>query len=204
MNGSQDQQNIQKHAQNADPPIGIETEETKQCTKCKRVLAITEFWVNRRRGRVEVRWWCKDCSREYRRKNDKEMLLKDPDYFRNQIRINKYKNIERARERNRNYWKRNKDEINKKQREFYKKNKHKARARTILNKAIKSGDIIRPVVCEICKENNQNIVGHHTDYSKPLDVVWVCKRCHSVIHNAKSIELKKIIEAYEKSTGNSL
>lgn len=47
--------------------------------------------------------------------------------------------------------------------------------------AIRSGKLIRPDFCSICKYNGQ-IEGHHIDYDKPLEVIWVCRKCHTMIH----------------------
>lgn len=30
--------------------------------------------------------------------------------------------------------------------------------------------------------NEPKTVGHHVDYSMPLDVVWLCHRCHMKLH----------------------
>lgn len=39
----------------------------------------------------------------------------------------------------------------------------------------------RPDNCENC--NKVCVVdGHHLDYSKPLDVIWLCRQCHATIH----------------------
>ena len=83
---------------------------------------------------------------------------------------------------------------NKRQRERYKKDPEKGRsyvyksiekykekqaARILLNCAVNRGDVIRPEVCSVCKKKSDRIEGHHTDYSKPLEVVWTCTPCHS-------------------------
>jgi ribosomal protein S27AE len=52
-------------------------------------------------------------------------------------------------------------------------------ARRELNKAIKTGLIIKGI-CEVCGETKVN--GHHTDYSKPLVVRWLCSKCHRKLH----------------------
>jgi ribosomal protein S27AE len=55
----------------------------------------------------------------------------------------------------------------------------KASARTILNRAVRSGAIVRRQ-CERCGEMKTE--AHHTDYSRPLDVLWLCKPCHGIEH----------------------
>lgn len=55
------------------------------------------------------------------------------------------------------------------------------KAGIIIMNALAYGKIIRPDHCSVC---NKICVpeGHHPDYSKPLEVVWVCKDCHTAIH----------------------
>ncbi|MDR3173790.1 MAG: hypothetical protein LBU19_06040 [Treponema sp.] len=55
----------------------------------------------------------------------------------------------------------------------------KATAVKILGDAVRSGKIIRRP-CEIC--GNQKSEGHHRDYTKPLDVIWLCRKHHIEIH----------------------
>jgi len=52
----------------------------------------------------------------------------------------------------------------------------------IFKKAIKRGIMIRPQTCEKCGKKTK-IVGHHPDYKKPLDVIWLCNSCHRNLHN---------------------
>lgn len=51
-----------------------------------------------------------------------------------------------------------------------------------LNHAIRKGVVVRPKVCERCGKTHAKINGHHSDYSKPLEVIWVCPQCHADIH----------------------
>lgn len=55
-------------------------------------------------------------------------------------------------------------------------------ARTVLNRAVKEGKIQKPSNCHDCGTGGCIIEGHHNDYSKPLDVVWLCKNCHTKTH----------------------
>ena len=54
----------------------------------------------------------------------------------------------------------------------------------IVIKAIASGLIIKPAMCTICGAE-ERVVGHHHDYSRPLDVVWMCHPCHAQVHPRK-------------------
>jgi hypothetical protein len=53
-------------------------------------------------------------------------------------------------------------------------------ARESLSKAIKRG-IIKRQPCEVC--GNPRSHGHHPDYSRPLDVKWLCQPHHQQEHN---------------------
>lgn len=61
------------------------------------------------------------------------------------------------------------------------RNKEKAKAHGMLAYAIKLGRIIKPKNCEHCGEEKK-LHGHHHDYSKPLDVIWLCVPCHKEEH----------------------
>lgn len=53
----------------------------------------------------------------------------------------------------------------------------KAKARSNISNAIKLGKIERSVFCEECGLPAKT-EGHHPDYSKPLEVIWLCPECH--------------------------
>ena len=62
--------------------------------------------------------------------------------------------------------------------QYTKKEKNEARA--IAAKAQADG-ILKKQPCEGCL-SEKRVEKHHEDYGKPLDVRWVCRRCHSRIH----------------------
>jgi hypothetical protein len=70
---------------------------------------------------------------------------------------------------------------------YIKKNPDRIKAHTILNCAIKKGKINRQP-CFIC--NKEKTDGHHIDYSKPLEVVWLCHSHHKKLH-AGIIKIKR-------------
>ena len=107
------------------------------------------------------------------------------------------KNIEKVREIKRNWldknkekhkisdkkWREeNKDKCREKMSRYKKLNKIKVNARNLAAKYIL---IPNEQVCQICciKKAEQR---HHKDYSKPLEVMFVCKSCHYGIGGNKN------------------
>lgn len=66
---------------------------------------------------------------------------------------------------------------------YIKQHPDRRAANIILGNAIRSGRI-KKQPCERCS-STVNIHGHHEDYTKPLDVNWLCPLCHSQLHKTK-------------------
>jgi len=43
------------------------------------------------------------------------------------------------------------------------------------------GEIVKPARCQCCN-GKKDIQAHHKDYSRPLDVQWLCRSCHKKNH----------------------
>lgn len=169
---------------------------SKMCTKCKTEKPFIEF---RKSARYKDGYYsqCKQCIREYekaienreikletrkryREKNrerirlkDREAYAKNPEKFRAKARISqkKYFNTPKGR---------TKYKLEAlKLRQAY---PEKARARSLLSNAVCKGRIQRPKKCSLCFSSEGVIQAHHHDYSKPYDVIWVCKSCHIMVH----------------------
>lgn len=63
--------------------------------------------------------------------------------------------------------------------QIVRKQSHNARVK--LSQAVKAGKVIKPGICERC-ESTRKLEGHHPDYSRPLEVQWLCSPCHSLVH----------------------
>lgn len=44
--------------------------------------------------------------------------------------------------------------------------------------AVRNGTLIKPTACERCGTTGVRLDGSHDDYSKPLEVEWLCRKCH--------------------------
>ena len=61
----------------------------------------------------------------------------------------------------------------------------KARALSLLHYRVAKGLIVRPSICSECGGSpapGMYIDAHHSDYSKPYDVDWLCRSCHGKRH----------------------
>ena len=135
----------------------------KQCFKCGRILDIEDFYKHKtmKDGHLGK---CKDCTK-------KDVLTRSR------------QNPEKIRAYEKN---RSQTEKRKESRRFYVKKYRKEHPERIainlrVGRAIKSGKIIKPECCSICGKKGQTIAHHH-DYSKPLNVIFVCQSCHKRIH----------------------
>ena len=70
----------------------------------------------------------------------------------------------------------------------------KIKAQNAIDYLIRSGKLIRPTVCPTCSIETF-IEAHHTDYTKPLEIVWVCASCHKRLHFYNSSPSKAVINA---------
>lgn len=74
-------------------------------------------------------------------------------------------------------------------RKHAKKYPEKNSARMKLSNAVRDGKI-NPMPCEVC--GNPTSEAHHDDYSKPLDVKWLCSKHHAERHvYLRDIERRK-------------
>lgn len=57
-------------------------------------------------------------------------------------------------------------------------------ARIALSNAVRDGKVMKPSCCQRCWRvtSSRRLHGHHHDYSKPLEVEWICSACHGKEH----------------------
>ena len=71
------------------------------------------------------------------------------------------------------------DSVRESRRKWNEKNKDKIFAQRMVEHRVESG-IIKRLPCEVCGDEKSQ--AHHPDYSKPLDVIWLCQTHHKQLH----------------------
>jgi len=83
------------------------------------------------------------------------------------------------RQRARNYYRQHKEQVLVRHKAYYKAHPEKTLARIAVAKAKRKG-LLKIQPCADCgvSPSKAKIQAHHEDYSKPLDVIWLCPMCH--------------------------
>ena len=140
-----------------------------ECVRCETEKG-DEFYANDRT--------CKECRKALIRRNRAQNIdhYREYDHKRNMLphRVKareKYQKTDAGKASMR----RSKDR-------WQKANADKRAAHVILGNAVRDGRIEKPESCSECGATECRIHGHHEDYALPLEVKWVCQRCHNSIH----------------------
>jgi hypothetical protein len=133
----------------------------KRCFKCKRTLELTEFYRHPMMGDGHL-GKCRECTRRdvsenYRAKVERYRAYERDRFKDPKRRANALKYAKAAR----------------------KLHPEKALAHRRVAYAVRTGKL-RSQPCEVCGAKKTQ--AHHDDYSKPLDVRWLCFRHHREHH----------------------
>lgn len=168
--------------------------ETKVCKKCGRELPISEFYVHKEMNDGHLSF-CKECVRARVHKHRENNIERIREYDRNRSKTEERKNqkkrqVLRVKQNQEKY-----KTLLKQKNNWNKKNKEKRQAHSKVEKALKIGLLNNPNKCEVCGKTNCEIEAHHYDYSKPLDVIWLCTECHGKVHrqyNKLELDIEQI------------
>lgn len=159
----------------------------RTCHKCKTPNAFSK---------VDIHIICEACRLESKERYRLQAVQKSKRYY--------LKNKERIDKRNKKYsTEYNKKPENKEKLKQYQKSKkykdrHKERhiermlkdelyrkrvnARILARSYVNSGRLVRKP-CVVCGETKAQ--GHHEDYDKPLEVMWLCRKHHFNLHKGE-------------------
>lgn len=137
--------------------------ETKICRECGRELPVSEF--NKKRcSKDGLQERCRECFSVYNRKryaSNREKFKSDVRRYRQENPCNELETRLKA----------------------CKKNPTAKNAYMAIDAAIRAGVLERPERCSGCGCSNaeHRIEAHHSDYSDPLNVIWLCTPCHRAL-----------------------
>ena len=136
------------------------------CRKCKKIKNRSFFFkhISMKGG---IYHECKNCVRNYLSRGRTEKIR------------------ETERIYHRKWRKKERDKVLKYVEKWRKKNKEKVSAHRKFGNAITSGKL-KKKPCEVCGSKKAD--GHHEDYSKPLEVKWLCRLHHKQAHSKSIIK----------------
>ena len=149
----------------------------KICFKCRVEKPLTEFYRHSQMGDGRLNK-CKDCTKEDVAKRRAEKIDEIREYDRKRGDLphrvaarKEYASTERGKEallRGVLAWQ--------------SRNPEKKAAAVAVGNAVRDGRLTR-LPCEVCGDDE--VQGHHDDYSKPLEVRWLCVYHHNEYHKAE-------------------
>lgn len=141
----------------------------KKCAACEKNLDKVHFTKNRSKE-DGLSAYCRSCQRDKRIR----LGLQKP--------IGWKRKTENIVEYRKEWTKKNPGYNTRAKKNWLKKNRERDLVRQKVKYAMKTGKLVkRPCV----KCGNIEVDAHHEDYSKPLDVIWLCKFHHRELHKER-------------------
>jgi len=147
--------------------------ETKTCFKCNQTKPIDDFHKNHKMADGHS-GKCKECACLDTRIHYRRNLIQRKEY---EFKRSKTK---ARKEKAKQYFKDHPESVAKAQKKYRAKYPERFKANSLLNNHVNRKGFQK----EPCRDCGctENIYGHHEDYNKPLDVIWLCPPCHSTLH----------------------
>ncbi len=145
-------------------------EPTKQCFKCLSVKPLSCFYTHKRMADGHLNK-CKECTKTDVQGNYADKRVEKSTYERRRFQDpdRKQKMLEYQR-----------------QRRLREPEKNAARAK--VGRELKAGRI-QKLPCQTCGDPKSQ--AHHEDYSKPLNVEWLCFKCHRELKHGQVVSVAK-------------
>lgn len=146
---------------------GVQTPISKVCNECREVKPLSAF--NRDAHREDgLQRRCRACFSKY----NAERYARHQERFKAAVKQYKETNPREVLATRLKTWERNPSRLN---------------CYRVVEAALNAGEIVKPEACCICgtrddEAGKHGLHKHHFDYGKPLDVVWLCAKCHGQIH----------------------
>lgn len=161
----------------------------KQCFKCQQVKSIDDFYRHSKMADGHLNK-CKECTKVDVNKNRAANLEYYQEYDRNRFQNDPERRafqLDQTREWMRN----NPGKLAEVQSQWKARNPEKRQCHLSLASAIAKGTVVKSASCQSCGTSDGRIHGHHPDYTKPLDVMWLCASCHFRQHRLEREQFRR-------------
>lgn len=148
----------------------------KTCFKCNEEKDLSQFYKHKMMADGYL-GKCKECAK----KDARDVRLANVDYYRS---YDNKRYLENPNRRKATGPLREKFPKGTSKERWVAKNPDKRAAHILVGNAVRDGKLEKATFCQICGSKSR-LDGHHHDYSKPLDVIWVCRKCHISIHKGE-------------------
>lgn len=184
--GSLERSSLQRTAPVVILRIGINLagKKMKKCKKCGLKKPSSDFYshsTNKDRLFGSCKQCCVEISKErvnkIREKRKKILITEGASYKKPENNRKKYY---------REWAEKNRKHVSEYKKKYSENRKIEEDARNKFRSAVFHGKIKRPIKCSKCDSEKGVIHGHHADYLKPYDVIWLCKSCHQKEHRKKN------------------
>lgn len=157
----------------------------KSCRECGIIKPLTDYYTHKEMADGHLNK-CKSCvkMRVKRHRNENIDRIREYDRHRGLFEHRKYRvraNAYKYKESGTGWRKRNPERYT---------------AHIIVGNALRSGKLINPCQCERCGTRGK-VHAHHEDYTKPLDVIWLCRWCHGERHREINEERRQSVRQCE-------
>ena len=150
----------------------------KTCRKCNQTKQLTEFYKHKEMLDGYLNY-CIECVKARVAKHRQANLEKVNEYDRNRAMLphrvqarKEYAQTDRGQEARRTA-----------HANYRQRFPMKYAAHVVTRNAIRDGKLIPATSCSVCG-STEKIEGHHDDYTKPLEVRWLCEKCHKAWHRS--------------------
>jgi len=133
----------------------------KECRECQSLKPLSGYYLHKGMSDGHLNK-CKECCKRLARQNREHNAEYYADY-----------------DRQRSKTDRRKAQKNKSVKKWRRNNPEGARAHSAVGNAKRRGEITE-APCAVC--GSDKVEAHHDDYSRPLDVLWLCHKHHMEHH----------------------
>lgn len=150
----------------------------KKCFKCGNIKPLEDFYKHPEMADGHLNK-CRECAKKDAIKTRNNRIEYYREYDRKRARLPQRVALRRKVDLT---WRKD-GRAAKAVKHYRQKYPEKYKAHNLVNNALRNKKLTKPKKCSRCGKHTDLLHAHHTEYSKPLDVQWLCSTCHGEEHS---------------------